>query len=63
MGRGEGWDFNPFSTLYQEMKGSGRTLVDTDLLGFLLEDFTQRVVCALVVLLIVWEKEIMEKVD
>jgi hypothetical protein len=34
------------------MKGNGRALVDTDLLGFMLEDFIRRVVCALVVLLI-----------
>jgi len=63
VGRGEGWDFNPFSTLYQEMKGNGRAQVDTDLLSFMLEDFIRRVVCALVVLLIAWEKEIMEGVD
>lgn len=63
MGQGEGWVYNPFSTLYQEMKGNGRALVDIDLPGFALEDFVRRVVCALVVLLVAWEKEIMEEAD
>ena len=58
-----GGGFDPLSTLYQGMKGNGRVLVDTDLPSLVLEDFVQRVVYALVVLLMAWEKEMMEGVD
>lgn len=60
---GRGGGFDPFSTLYEEMKGNGQVLVDTDLPSFVLEDFVRTVVCALVVLLMAWEKEMMEEVD
>lgn len=55
--------FDPLTTLYQEIKGNRRILVEADLPRTVLEDFVRKVVCVLVVLAAGWEEGMIEGVD